>query len=100
MQAFLLEMPNLTIVEGEVAFPSTMVDRIVPATTEADRAAVSDRLGLWDAWPVVTEPFTQWVVEDRFPAGRPRLGEAGVRAEDILVSVVENGFEDWYAGRL
>jgi fructuronate reductase len=65
-------------VEGEVAFPSTMVDRIVPATTDEDRAAVSGRLGLDDAWPVVTEPFTQWVVEDRFAAGRPRLEEAGV----------------------
>jgi fructuronate reductase len=65
-------------VEGEVAFPSTMVDRIVPATTGGDRVAVSARLGLDDAWPVVTEPFTQWVVEDRFTSGRPRLEEAGV----------------------
>jgi fructuronate reductase len=61
----------------EVAFPSTMVDRIVPATTDADRAAVSARLGMEDAWPVMTEPFTQWVIEDHFPTGRPRLEEAG-----------------------
>ena len=54
-----------------------MVDRIVPATTDADRTAVSSRLGVEDAWPVVTEPFTQWVIEDRFPAGRPRFEEAG-----------------------
>ena len=53
-------------VADEVAFPSTMVDRIVPATTEADRAAVAARLGVEDAWPVMTEPFTQWVIEDRF----------------------------------
>jgi fructuronate reductase len=64
-------------IADEVAFPSTMVDRIVPATTDADRAAVSARLGVEDSWPVVTEPFTHWVIEDRFPAGRPRLEEAG-----------------------
>ena len=64
-------------VENEVAFPATMVDRIVPATTDADREAVAARLGMQDAWPVMTEPFTQWVIEDRFGAGRPRLEEAG-----------------------
>src|SRR3954470_8578068 len=64
-------------VENEVAFPSTMVDRIVPATTEADRAAIADRLGVSDAWPVMTEPFTQWVIEDRFSNGRPRFEDAG-----------------------
>jgi len=66
-------------VAGEVAYPSTMVDRIVPATTDADRAAVAKALGLTDAWPVVTEPFTQWVIEDRFPAGRPDFAGAGVQ---------------------
>src|SRR6476620_10661521 len=60
------------------AFPSTMVDRIVPETTDGDRDAVSSALGLRDAWPVMTEPFTQWVVEDRFTAGRPDLAAAGV----------------------
>jgi fructuronate reductase len=54
-----------------------MVDRIVPATTDADRARVSAALGLADAWPVVAEPFTQWVIEDRFPAGRPAWEAAG-----------------------
>ena len=53
-------------------FPSTMVDRIVPATTDDDRARVSSALGVEDAWPVMTEPFMQWVVEDHFGAGRPR----------------------------
>ncbi|KRR22859.1 mannitol dehydrogenase [Bradyrhizobium lablabi] len=66
-------------IETEVAFPSTMVDRIVPETTEADRAAVSSALGMTDAWPVVTEPFTQWIVEDRFPTGRPDFAAAGVQ---------------------
>jgi fructuronate reductase len=64
-------------VEGEVRFPSTMVDRIVPATTGVDRDAAAAVLGMQDAWPVVTEPFTQWVIEDRFGDGRPRLEEAG-----------------------
>ena len=54
-----------------------MVDRIVPATTEADRALVSSRLGVEDAWPVMTEPFRQWVIEDQFAAGRPRFEDSG-----------------------
>jgi fructuronate reductase len=58
-------------VERDVAFPSTMVDRIVPATTDADRERISAAIGLDDAWPVKTEPFMQWVVEDNFPLGRP-----------------------------
>jgi len=66
-------------VAGEVACPATMVDRIVPATTDAERAAAREALGVEDAWPVVAEPFTQWVVEDRFPLGRPRLEEAGAQ---------------------
>ena len=57
--------------EAELACPSTMVDRIVPATTDSDRDRVSAVLGVEDRWPVMAEPFTQWVVEDRFPAGRP-----------------------------
>ena len=60
-----------------VACPSTMVDRIVPATTEEDRRAIAHRIGCDDAWPVVTEPFMQWVIEDHFPSGRPRLEESG-----------------------
>jgi fructuronate reductase len=64
-------------IHDNVAFPSTMVDRIVPATTDEDRAAIAARLGVGDAWPVVTEPFSQWVIEDRFPSGRPRLEDAG-----------------------
>src|SRR5437588_8875895 len=64
-------------IRNEAAFPSTMVDRITPATTVEDRAAISARLGLEDAAPVVTEPFSQWVIEDRFPAGRPDWSLAG-----------------------
>jgi fructuronate reductase len=63
----------------EVAFPSTMVDRIVPATTEADRRFVYDTTKVVDAWPVVAEPFTQWVIEDRFSGARPPLEFAGAQ---------------------
>jgi len=64
-------------IRNEVAFPSTMVDRITPATTDEDRAAIAARLGVADAAPVITEPFTQWVIEDRFPRGRPDWSIAG-----------------------
>jgi fructuronate reductase len=67
-----------TFVAAGIAFPSTMIDRIVPATTDADRAHVAAALGLDDAWPVMTEPFTQWVVEDHFPSGRPDWAASGV----------------------
>ena len=56
-----------------------MVDRITPATTERDRAAIAARLGLEDAAPVVTEPFSQWVIEDRFPRRPARLVDRGRR---------------------
>jgi fructuronate reductase len=58
-------------IEAHVCFPCTMVDRITPATTDADRAHVAQVLGLEDAWPVVTEQFVQWVIEDNFSMGRP-----------------------------
>lgn len=72
-------------IEGEVPFPSTMVDRIVPATTAEDRARVAAALGgVEDAWPVVCEGFWQWVIEDRFPAGRPAWEIAGATfTEDV-----------------
>ncbi|MDR1708948.1 MAG: mannitol dehydrogenase family protein [Candidatus Accumulibacter sp.] len=58
-------------IEGEVCFPCTMVDRITPATQDSDRARANARLGVEDAWPVVTEQFAQWVIEDKFSLGRP-----------------------------
>lgn len=64
-------------IRGGVAFPSSMVDRMVPATTDADRVRLA-AAGVDDAWPVVTEPFSQWVLEDVFPTGRPRWELAGV----------------------
>jgi fructuronate reductase len=65
-----------------VAFPSTMVDRIVPATTDADREAARAALGVADDVPVPCEPFRQWVIEDRFPAGRPSWETAGAQLVD------------------
>ncbi|MDQ0997555.1 fructuronate reductase [Phyllobacterium ifriqiyense] len=71
-------------IKENIAFPSTMVDRIVPATTEADRATTLSATGLVDAWPIMTEPFTQWVIEDHFPAGRPAWENFGATfVEDI-----------------
>ncbi len=64
-------------VADEVSCPSTMVDRIVPATSDEDRRRIREALGVTDAWPVVTERFTQWVIEDRFPQGRPAWESAG-----------------------
>ncbi|MDX8441248.1 mannitol dehydrogenase family protein [Mesorhizobium australafricanum] len=76
--------PLAGYVADDVAFPSSMVDRIVPATTDADRARVAQQLGIEDAWPVMTEPFRQWVIEDRFPAGRPAWEKFGVTmVEDV-----------------
>jgi fructuronate reductase len=67
-----LQNPDLSAyIENEIAFPSTMVDRIVPATTDQDRTRIAAALGVKDNWPVMTEAFTQWVVEDRFPSSRP-----------------------------
>jgi fructuronate reductase len=66
-------------IAGNVAFPSTMVDRIVPATTEADVADVAALIGVVDAVPVVFEPFRQWVIEDRFAAPRPAWEDDGAQ---------------------
>ncbi len=66
-------------IEDVVAFPNAMVDRITPETTGADRAGLRERFGIEDRWPVVCEPFTQWVLQDTFTAGRPAYGRAGVQ---------------------
>jgi mannitol 2-dehydrogenase len=64
---------------GQVAFPASMVDRITPVTTERDRADIATRIGMEDRWPVVCEPYVQWVLEDTFPSGRPPLEDVGVQ---------------------
>ncbi|MDR5904436.1 mannitol dehydrogenase family protein [Franzmannia qiaohouensis] len=69
---------------AEVAFPNSMVDRITPVTAQADIDELAARFGVSDAWPVVCEPFTQWVLEDHFGAGRPAFEKAGVQVvEDV-----------------
>lgn len=64
---------------SRAAFPNSVVDRITPATTVADRALVRERYGVEDACPVVTESFRQWVMEDSFSIGRPEWEEVGVQ---------------------
>ncbi|QGZ37094.1 mannitol dehydrogenase family protein [Stappia indica] len=66
-------------VAENVAFPSSMVDCITPATSEREKTLLRERFGIEDAAPVACEPFRQWVMEDTFPAGRPRLEEVGVQ---------------------
>jgi mannitol 2-dehydrogenase len=63
-------------------FPSSMVDRITPATTLQMAAEVRRDFGVNDRWPVVAEPFTAWVLEDDFADGRPPLEQAGVLLVD------------------
>lgn len=66
--------------DAECAAPSTMVDRIVPATTDDDRAMIAVALGgLSDEACVVTEPFSQWVIEDRFAGPRPGWESVGAQ---------------------
>lgn len=71
-------------IAGNVAFPNSMVDRIAIQTTDEDREMVARTFGIADAWPVVTEPFRQWVIEDAFCNGRPPLQEVGAQlVEDV-----------------
>lgn len=72
-------------IEANVAFPNSMVDRITPVTLPEDVAATKKHLGLTDAWPVVCEPFFQWVIEDHFPLGRPKFEDAHVQmVKDVM----------------
>lgn len=72
-------------IEAEVAFPNAMVDRITPVTTPEDIALIADEFGVQDQWPVVCEPFTQWVIEDHFPGGRPSWEDVGGQlVEDVI----------------
>ncbi len=65
-------------VAAHVAFPNSMVDCITPGTSAREIAMVRDTFGIVDAAPVACEPFRQWVMEDTFPLGRPRLEDVGV----------------------
>ena len=83
--ADLIEQVDPTLagwVAANVAFGTTMVDRITPATTDEHRASVLAATGLVDAAPVPTEPFSEWVIQSEFPAGRPAWEAAGARIVD------------------
>jgi fructuronate reductase len=69
-------------IERNVDFATSMVDRITPATTDEDRRIVREHNSYVDASPVPTEPFSEWVVSGRFPAGRPRWEDAGAQLVD------------------
>lgn len=71
-------------IDAQVRFPSSMVDRIVPAPTERDRLDAQRLIGLRDSGTVATETFRQWVIEDDFPGGRPAWEQAGaVLTDDV-----------------
>jgi mannitol 2-dehydrogenase len=71
-------------IEENCTFPNSMVDRITPVTADADRAWLRDSTGIDDRWPVVAEPFRQWVMEDDFAAGRPVWDEVGAVFTDRI----------------
>ncbi|WP_158975955.1 mannitol dehydrogenase family protein [Cellulophaga sp. L1A9] len=72
-------------IQKEVSFPNSMVDRITPATSPADILNLKKESGIDDAWPVVCEPFKQWVIEDHFANGRPAWEEVGAQfTEDVV----------------
>jgi fructuronate reductase len=79
----------LAFIEQRVTFPSTMVDRIVPATTDHYRRIVAERRGYRDEVPVPAEPFTMWVLEDRFAAGRPAWEAGGAIFSDEVARYEE-----------
>ncbi len=76
-------------IESNTRFPNSMVDRITPATPPELADEVAARTGIVDAWPVVAEPFTQWVLEDDFSMGRPALEAVGVQVVDDVTPPYE-----------
>ena len=74
---------------AHVSFPNAMVDRITPMTSNAHRLQLHDELGIDDAWPVVCEPFIQWVLEDKFADGRPAWETVGVQLTDDVTPYEE-----------
>lgn len=72
-------------IDAEVSFPSSMVDRITPVTTDETRRSLMDDYQVEDRWPVRSESYLQWVLEDNFPLGRPDLAAVGVQlVEDVM----------------
>lgn len=83
-----LRNPELAKWIGEQGhFPNAMVDRITPSTSPNDIKSLAEEFGIEDEWPVVTEPFMQWVVEDHFCDGRPPFELVGVQVVDNVHDV-------------
>jgi mannitol 2-dehydrogenase len=79
-----LRNPDLGAFVREMRFPNSMVDRITPVTKDEDRAELKEKFGIEDRWPVVCEPFAQWVLQDSFAGERPPFEEVGVQVvEDV-----------------
>lgn len=73
-------------VSAHTKFPCTMIDRIVPATTDSDRADLEAKVGYRDEGMVVAEPFTQWVIEDKFCSERPQWEQVGALLVDDVTA--------------
>jgi mannitol-1-phosphate/altronate dehydrogenase len=87
--AALLDRPLHDWIAEHVSFPNAMVDRITPMTSTSHRLKLADEKGIDDAWPVVCEPFVQWVLEDKFVNGRPAWEQVGVQFTDDVTPYEE-----------
>ncbi|WP_416424772.1 mannitol dehydrogenase family protein [Pseudomonas sp. App30] len=76
-------------IDRHVSFPNAMVDRITPMTSAAHKRQLLEQHGVDDAWPVVCEPFVQWVLEDKFGNGRPAWEKVGVQFTDDVTPYEE-----------
>ncbi|MGE6661429.1 mannitol dehydrogenase family protein [Pseudomonas sp. NPDC077408] len=87
--ASLVDVELASWIERYVSFPNAMVDRITPMTSLAHRKDLKQQHGIDDAWPVVCEPFVQWVLEDKFVSGRPAWENVGVQFTDDVTPYEE-----------
>ncbi|WP_295478232.1 mannitol dehydrogenase family protein [uncultured Pseudomonas sp.] len=87
--AHLADHELATWIDHHVSFPNAMVDRITPMTSAAHRQQLAEQHGIDDAWPVVCEPFVQWVLEDKFVNGRPAWEKVGVQFTDDVTPYEE-----------
>jgi mannitol 2-dehydrogenase len=76
-------------INAKAHFPNAMVDRITPQTSAADKVSLAQEFGIEDSWPIVTEPFMQWVIEDHFCDGRPPFEKVGVQIVKNVQQVEE-----------
>lgn len=80
--AALIDPALVDWIKASISFPNSMVDRITPATAPADIEWLANECGIADGWPVVTEPFRQWVIEDNFAGDRPPLDQLDIIVTD------------------